>query len=541
MAKIKTPVIVWCIVAVLLWSGAYFIRWMPDSLDNRSEETTLFSVGEYEKFLEKTKRNKDPNSLYRQGIAAVKLWNFDLAQEKLFQNLVFERNGVTAALLKSLTLYNKDDPNWALAVLSNIKTKNLVEKSSIQLMNWVYLVESREFAKAENMLIWSQRADPSAPATSYYLWVAQNWLKKWQKSIDQIEKAKNLWYQWPEYERVVAQGYFAMKQWEEARVAYEALIKSWDHQLETFSRLGLILTQLWDVDETIKIYQWVISKFPDDTLSHFKLAAVLIEKWSYEEATSVYDNLEGLIEKEELVKLWIDKLWLYYKQGLDQEKNDLYNKIVLNIGNDVGLWVQLADKLMTVGMSTQAKSYIDTAMVKTPKNRKVRTLYRNYLIRDLLYEISEWRDTDSSTEQLLTVFPWDDSVKKFVILAYEELGDQWAALRLMQEIEWDAENQYVELMNIFLRLYEAQIDIASNGISTLDTDSVGIVKITLLQWYVAAVRWNEEVQNNLIDSLWSRIPWLNKDLINDVFAKEFKDRTSKFDPYYDTSLLDMLP
>lgn len=509
--------------------------------DARSEESTLFAIGSYEDFLEQTEKKKDPDSLYRQWIAAIKIWDFALAQDKLFQNLVAQQNKVTAWILKSLTLYNKNDPAGALTVLAWVKTTNPTEKSVVQLMQWVYLIENKNFAKAENNLVSAQKIDPTASATPYYLAVAQNGGKKWKASIANAQKAENLGMKGPLHEKILAEGYFWTKQWEEAVTAYEDLIKTGDEEFDTLMRLWDSMSRVWNDQETVDTFARIATKYPNETAPLMRQATLLTTMEQYEQATQVYDQLEKKVDQDDLIDVRITKLSLYHKQWRMQEKEALYNKIAANIGDDVASNLKFAQQLLSVDMAVQAKGYIDTAIVKAPKNQNVRLVYRDYLVRELLQSLRTQRDIDQAAEKLMTIFPWDKVAKNFLVLAYRQINDEGLVTRLSQELGRDPEWDNPALMELFFELYEQQYDQVGATIQELNIETVGIIKISLLQWYVAAVQWNEQAANDLVNSLSFRVPGLNNDLVNDVFEKEFKNWIEKYDSYYTASLIDMLP
>lgn len=509
------------------------MRWYSDEIDG------LFVQWLYQEYVDVAtqRRNKKPLYYYPIAVASVKIGDFTTAEQYFLRAYRFDGNPIAQKFLRSLTLINKGDYVWAKLVLENIEVHHIQEKSVLHILRGVIAYETKNIKDALSHLVSAEKTDPLAPITLRYLalvYLQQKRRNKAQEYLQRIVwetvtmKSIDMWSK-------LASTLFRTKKYEQALSYYDQIyvldpdFGDTQHWF-TYSR---ILMDVEQFTKALRTIDYALEQSPQDVQLIRHKAKIYQSMNDTAQALQVYNDMLAYTDITWTIEIWIEQVQLYNDLTMLTKRDELIEKISLNIPESPALYALFVRKLMTLGQFDIATVYIEKALWFKPDNKNLLSLQKELLLKQLYTWLAQRNPMEDIRLVLRDRYSTDTHVVYALALWDIHLYQDYAlALRGAQIVEPDITQQDLETMYAWYLVETNQQNDAWEQVQTISAYDQQQISYFWLQWrYHMMLSSDTSLQERYQDIVIEKVAWARSDNLTELYKKHFSDFSSYIEPY----------
>ena len=169
----------------------------------------------------------------------------------------------------------------------------------------------------------------------------------------------------------------SLKQYEEAKRAYQKIIDIDPQQERIYLLLGGLHMEAGELDQALKVYQQLVAYFPASYAGHFFIGKIYKTKGTIDAA--VKEFAQALSMEPKLEEARLELIDIYSEQGNTKKVIEIYNEILAIDPQNVQARMQLAVVYIEQGRKDQGNRILETLGVESQQDvevmRKVVQLY----------------------------------------------------------------------------------------------------------------------------------------------------------------------
>jgi tetratricopeptide (TPR) repeat protein len=222
-----------------------------------------------------------------------------------------------------------------------------------------------------------------------------------------------------------------MKQYEDARKAYQRVLELDPDQKEIYLRLGALYLEEEDLENAYEVYEGLVERFPDSYVGHFFLGKIHAERGELEAAEKKFRTTLDL--EPDLEEPQFELLSIYETQGKNQKIIRIYQDILEEEPENIRAEMGLGYFYHSIGMTRSAEKLLTRVGEQSRSNEEViRTLIQLYI------DPKKYEAAVIILEGMLKGAPDSSDLHYVAGVAYDGINDEERMLHHLKQVKPDS-------------------------------------------------------------------------------------------------------